>query len=616
MTGGSSEKRKLLPDRKCKNEAKKTKVHENKTATDNNKDKLTRLFHQSINATKRAIAAIKEAEDLAKKLEGYVEDYCCDSAVKQLKSALNTCQQAQNNLEQSRLSECKVRFLSIPEVPLKHILNILPFQDRKNIRLVCKSLMVTVTNLDKQFRNWFINLDDDEQIVPTPQELYNAKHVDIKLNLPYKSILTSEEHHNIDLILKACHGNIVELNGKSSVMSNIGDSLFKIETLQKLKIEDNFIGLSFITPLINNNAHNLHQLELDYSNTNYLLHIDNEFDNLKDFCLTRGHVHQDLKMKKLEYLMLSDCDGELKNLFTSCSHNLQYVSLMTTDLECLEDLDCTFNHLEDLSINECEGMAGLHKLVTMSSQSLVKLVFIDVDISCFDDLDQHFGCLSSLEISNESKNIGDCAFKNLVHYSSSTLEELTFVDSEQLKYLTCQLKKLKFVNINCEDCSGIPNLLRLCASSVTDICLTEYVNFEECRFDFNLNQLKFVKLWGPKPKVGEFFNAFGGKLKKVYCEGIDLSLLDIKSVVKLEYLELHDCRNGVKLIESNSSTLKEFIVGRGGADLNCLSPEVKFDKLHLIKVHHENVKITSGKVNFPTDVKILLEDCEMKEFPF
>jgi len=612
MAGGSSEKRKLLPDRKCK---KKTKLLQNKSTADKKKEELKRLFHQSIDATKKAIEAIREAEDLAKKLEGIVEDYCCDSAVKQLKCALHTCQQAQNNLEQSRLSECKVGFLSIPDVPLKLILNGLSFQDRKNIRLVNKSLMVTVTKLDKQFRNWFINLDDDDSIVPTPQELLDAKNVDIKLNLPYKSMLSSEEHHNIDQILKACHDHIVELNGKSSVMSNIGDSLFKITSLQKLKIEDNFIELSFITPLIDNNARSLKQLELDYSNTNYIVHNGNEFFKLVDFCLTRGHVHQDLKMHKLEYLSLSDCNGELTNLFTSCSQNLQSVSLMTTDLESLEDLECRFSTLKDICINECDGMTGLHQLVTLSSHTLVKLVFLDVDISCFDELDQHFGCLESLEVSNERENLGESAFRNLVHYSSSTLEELTFVDSEQLKFLTCQLNKLNFVNINCEDCSGIPNLLLHCASSVSEICLTEYVNFEECTFDFNLNQLKFVKIWGPKPKVGEFFKAFGGKLKKLYCEGLDGCLLSIDdSVAKLEYLELHDCRNGVKLIESNSSTLKELIVGKGGADLNCLSLDLKFDKLEMMKVDTENREF--GKLNVPPDIEILHEDCEMKEFPF
>ena len=99
----------------------------------------------------------------------------------------------------------------------------------------------------------------------------------------------------INLNTKACHDHVIELNGKSSVMSNIGDSLFKITSLQKLKIEDNFIELSFITPLIDNNARSLKQLELDYSNTNYIVHNGNEFFKLVDFCLTRGHVHQDLK---------------------------------------------------------------------------------------------------------------------------------------------------------------------------------------------------------------------------------------------------------------------------------------------------------------------------------
>ena len=75
--------------------------------------------------------------------------------------------------------------------------------------------------------------------------------------------------------------------------------------------------------------------------------------------------------------------------------------------------------------------------------------------------------------------------------------------------------------------------------------------------------MKFVKIWGPKPKVGEFFKVYGENLKKLYCEGLDVCLLSIDSVAKLEYLELHDCRNGVKLIESNSSTLKELIVGKG-----------------------------------------------------
>ena len=52
MAGGSSEKRKLLPDRKCK---KKTKLLQNKSTADKKKEELKRLFHQSIDATKKAI---------------------------------------------------------------------------------------------------------------------------------------------------------------------------------------------------------------------------------------------------------------------------------------------------------------------------------------------------------------------------------------------------------------------------------------------------------------------------------------------------------------------------------------------------------------------------------
>ena len=68
-----------------------------------------------------------------------------------------------------------------------------------------------------------------------------------------------------------------------------------------MKIEDNFIELSFITPLIDNNARSLKQLELDNSNTNYIVHNGNEFVKLVDFCLTRGHVHQDLKETDFNY---------------------------------------------------------------------------------------------------------------------------------------------------------------------------------------------------------------------------------------------------------------------------------------------------------------------------
>ena len=52
----------------------------------------------------------------------------------------------------------------------------------------------------------------------------------------------------------------------------------------------------------------------------------------------------------------------------------------------------------------------------------------------------------------------------------------------------------------------------------------------------------------------------------------------------------------------------------GGADLNCLSLDLKFDKLEMMKVDTENREF--GKLNVPPDIEILHEDCEMKEFPF
>jgi len=581
------------------------------------------LFDNSNIALEKAKKALLEAETVVGQLEEVVRDQASLLALKKLKVSLRGVEETAGHLDDSRTFLKQTRgILDLPDVAMKHLLSKLSFTDKCNLRLTCESLMLNVRNLDKRFRTWFIDLHQDSDAKAF--ELF--EQIDAQI---YLTLLVNFSDFGFDEIGKllrradkivnaVCHKKIIYLKCDSKIAHflNGQGSLQKLTTLETLKVVDDeeyMHDIQHFSKCFTQNHLTLTYLDFCNVDTNGLV-VNMLLLNLKQLDLSESIICSDLFFPNLERITLHACHGDASGLLTHCAHNLEYFSSRENDLGLLKNLKTKFNKLIHLDVVQDEAnisnKEALHKLISLSTDCLETLNITNQDMSGFEVWTKKFLKLKELHVSWPT-NIGKLAINNLLQCSSTTLEQLGLEvsSSEQLGYLRCEFVKLAWVILGSgvgfkADCSGYPNLLRLCAPTLKKLWLFQSIDLDMCELDFKFQQLSKLNVdAGGMKEIQKCIETTN--IEKLDLFDQDISNLKLDLFVNLRKLILNDCINYVPLVRACSSTLTVLIIQDSKVKLTELPfAEIDFPRLKLVEVDQdvEESEITEFKRNLPDRV--------------
>ena len=223
--------------------------------------------------------------------------------------------------------------------------------------------------------------------------------------------------------------------------------------------------------------------------------------------------------------------------------------------ENLQELDCSNNNINQLSINTYLELKKL-KSLDISNNASLKSLFVTGFYEEYDDGETRPGVTNYVL---EELNASECPSLTELHCGNNLLKNLNIDGCTSLKELDCGNNLLK--NLSIDGCTSLTKLD--CNSN-----LLKNLNIDGCtsltKLDCNSNLLKNLSIDGNVP------------LAFLYCYSNDIKELDISNCKKLKILKCGD--NSLESLDVRNLTLLE--------SLECQKNKLSSLKLEDKKLHY------------------------------